>query len=394
MNNTQSPSQIVRAVLALIEAKRWNEVGELLDPLQLEVWREQNLPVVRSAEPRPLMSAEQYRRHDPDMPLEVAQWLADRDNRFARERGHHPFGAGLTSEELEALDAARLFGRMLEATDPRTVMRRQIGQSSAELASLIGEESFERREVVGEIIEGDTAYVTCVTRHDPGEEGQPSVVALQRIRGAWTLGPGSIPFHTGGVFHIEVSGDGTVPGPLSVQQTAWVERRFDHELSPGHFPAVLERFRGTPARVSQLSGLPVSLRTFKHDGKWSVQEHIGHLLDLEALGEQRLADFSARAPALVAADMSNRATAEADHNNADWWALIEQFVAARASLVRGLERLPADIIAHRALHPRLQRPMNVPEWVFFMCEHDDHHLANIHELSNRWWRERLPVQPA
>ncbi len=79
--------------------------------------------------------------------------------------------------------------------------------------------------------------------------------------------------------------------------------------------------------------------------------------------------------------MTNRKTHEANHNEANWWELLERFREARENLVKGLEALPAETLAHKALHPRLGRLMNVPEWVFFMCEHDDHHRARIHELT-------------
>jgi uncharacterized damage-inducible protein DinB len=167
-----------------------------------------------------------------------------------------------------------------------------------------------------------------------------------------------------------------------IQQAAWTSRHFDHALEVNLFPAVLERFRSTPGRIDEaFSALPDSLRTARPNAGWSIQEHLGHLLDLEELGERRLQDYQARAPVLVAADMSNRKTHEADHNSASWSELLDRFRAARAQLVQQLEALPLESIAHNAQHPRLQRPMNVVEWVYFMCEHDDHHLAKMRELT-------------
>ena len=167
-----------------------------------------------------------------------------------------------------------------------------------------------------------------------------------------------------------------------IQQAAWTSRRFDHVLEVNLFPAVLERFRSTPGRVEEaFSALPDSLRTARRNAAWSIQEHLGHLLDLEELGERRLLDYQAHAPVLVAADMSNRKTQEADHNAASWSELLDRFRAARARIVQQLEALPPESVAHVAQHPRLQRPMNVVEWVYFMCEHDDHHLAKMRELS-------------
>jgi hypothetical protein len=166
----------------------------------------------------------------------------------------------------------------------------------------------------------------------------------------------------------------------AVRQAAWTSRKFDHVLAVDLFPGVLERFRSTPGRIDEsFSSLPASIRTQRVDDKWSIQEHLGHLLDLEQLGEQRLEDYRARAKVLSAADMSNRKTHEANHNTAAWSDLLDRFRTEREALVRQLESLPLEVIAHVALHPRLQRPMNVVEWVYFMAEHDDHHLAKIRE---------------
>jgi hypothetical protein len=34
-------------------------------------------------------------------------------------------------------------------------------------------------------------------------------------------------------------------------------------------------------------------------------------------------------------------------------------------------------IQRTALHPRLNVPMRVLDWAYFIAEHDDHHLAQI-----------------
>jgi uncharacterized damage-inducible protein DinB len=44
---------------------------------------------------------------------------------------------------------------------------------------------------------------------------------------------------------------------------------------------------------------------------------------------------------------------------------------------------PADL-GHAALHPRLGQPMTVVDHLFFVAEHDDHHLAAIGELIRRF----------
>jgi hypothetical protein len=33
-----------------------------------------------------------------------------------------------------------------------------------------------------------------------------------------------------------------------------------------------------------------------------------------------------------------------------------------------------------AVHPRLERSLSVLDWMFFVAEHDDHHLAKAREI--------------
>lgn len=167
-----------------------------------------------------------------------------------------------------------------------------------------------------------------------------------------------------------------------VGQTPWVQRSFTFGLETGLFPAILERLRGTPARLEErLRAVPPADRVARVGGSWSIQEHAGHLLDLEELGERRLRDFRTGAETLTAADMSNRKTEEAGHNDLDGEALLAAFRRARADLVAGLEGLDPDVLARPALHPRLRTPMTVVDWAWFMAEHDDHHLARIGALA-------------
>jgi uncharacterized damage-inducible protein DinB len=168
---------------------------------------------------------------------------------------------------------------------------------------------------------------------------------------------------------------------MIVRQARWVERRFVFGLPTGVFPCILERFRGTPARLEELvRDLSPDTLLSKAGGGWSVQEHAGHLFDLEELGEKRLQEFLAREPVLSAADMNNRKTTEAGHNAKEMKTILRDFRQAREHLVRQLDRLSDSQVAFSSIHPRLNCPMTVTDWVCFMAEHDDHHLARIRSL--------------
>jgi hypothetical protein len=145
---------------------------------------------------------------------------------------------------------------------------------------------------------------------------------------------------------------------------------------------MIERVRGTPARLEELlNGLSPETLTSQVDGRWSMQENAGHLLDLESLVSQRLDEYLAGNSALHAADMSNRKTYEASHNDVAVNSILTAFRSARHELVERLDSLDDEIFARSALHPRLNVQMRLVDMLFFQAEHDDYHLARISELK-------------
>jgi hypothetical protein len=166
-----------------------------------------------------------------------------------------------------------------------------------------------------------------------------------------------------------------------VPRTKWVERKFTLDMPVGWFDNVVARVRGTPARLEDLTrGLAPDVLTRRDGGRWSIQEHAGHLLDLEELDTGRLEDFESGLATLRAADMSNRKTDEAGHNERRAEDLLGEFRRARGRFVRRLETYDEEFVGRTALHPRLQVPMRVIDLAYFIAEHDDHHLASVHEL--------------
>jgi hypothetical protein len=122
----------------------------------------------------------------------------------------------------------------------------------------------------------------------------------------------------------------------------------------------------------------------RRDGdSWSIQENVGHLLDLEPLWQQRVGDLAQRRGELAAADLTNSRTHEANHNAVPLGGLLTAFRMARGALVRQLETFPDDGMAFTAIHPRLQASMNVIDLAYFVAEHDDYHLARIGELLGK-----------
>ena len=166
----------------------------------------------------------------------------------------------------------------------------------------------------------------------------------------------------------------------------WFERRWNFQFPVGCFPDILERLRGTPARAEDaVQGLDVHLLTRRErEGTWSIQENVGHLLDLDGLWSGRLDDFLSGAATLRAADLSNRTTHEADHNGKEIGDLLAALRASRTRLMSRFDSLGDSDFARTARHPRLETPMRLVDMCLFTADHDDYHLARIRDLIGRF----------
>ena len=161
----------------------------------------------------------------------------------------------------------------------------------------------------------------------------------------------------------------------------WFERSFDFTLPVSRFPSLVERLRGMPARLEERVGeLPAGALTRVHEGRWSVQENIGHLVEVEPLWLIRARQIFASEPELAAADLTNRLTHEGNYNARPVIGILAEFRKRRRQFVELLGTADASVIARAALHPRLRTPMRLIDLALFVAEHDDHHLAAITEL--------------
>ncbi len=162
----------------------------------------------------------------------------------------------------------------------------------------------------------------------------------------------------------------------------WFERKFDFAFPAEKFPDIVERLRGTPVRVEEkVNALEAATVTQRDGDTWSIQENVGHLLTVEALWIGRVDDILGGAETMRPADLTNRATHEADHNSASISTLTSSFRAERQRLVARLEGLEPHSFAESAVHPRLGKPMRLVDLCLFAADHDDYHLARITELG-------------
>ncbi|MGA8154411.1 MAG: DinB family protein [Terriglobales bacterium] len=163
----------------------------------------------------------------------------------------------------------------------------------------------------------------------------------------------------------------------------WFERKFEFSFPVELYPNLCVRLRGTPARLEELvRGCPHQVLTRKPQDKWSAQEQAGHLLDLEPLWIARVEDYVAGLSELTVADLRNRKTDEANHNAREIAEILARFRAARLQLVNRVGELDSSLFSRSVLHPRLKTPMRLVDHLYFVAEHDDHHLAKIWELCS------------
>jgi uncharacterized damage-inducible protein DinB len=170
---------------------------------------------------------------------------------------------------------------------------------------------------------------------------------------------------------------------MMIQQTPWFQRRFHFDFPVGMFPIIFSRLEGSIFRMyTLLANADDDLCSRRLNG-WSVKEHLGHLTDLEQLWWERLQDFQQEKPVLTAADMSNKKTNEARHNEKALEHLLEDFSIERQKILEAIYAFDEEMLNRTALHPRLNQPMRLLDSLFFVAEHDDHHIAALSNLLRK-----------
>jgi uncharacterized damage-inducible protein DinB len=165
------------------------------------------------------------------------------------------------------------------------------------------------------------------------------------------------------------------------QVARWYERKFEFSFSVELHPDLRVRLRGTPARLEEIvQGCPPERMVRAEAGKWSAQEHAGHMVELESLWLARVGDYVAGRGELSVADLSNRSTFEARYNERPLESILADFRRARIAMADRLEQIDPNLFGRILPHPRLKSPMRLVDHLFFVAEHDDHHLAIIWEM--------------
>jgi uncharacterized damage-inducible protein DinB len=168
-----------------------------------------------------------------------------------------------------------------------------------------------------------------------------------------------------------------------IRQIPWFERAFNFDFPVGLFPVIFSRLEGSIFRLhSVLLNTDEEYSSYNASG-WSVKEHIGHLYDLEELWWKRLQDFLQNKLMLTTADLTNRKTNEAGHNEKTLEQLLQQFTVERQKILETIYGYDEELLARTSTHPRLQQPMRLIDSLYFVAEHDDHHIAAVSNLLRK-----------
>lgn len=162
----------------------------------------------------------------------------------------------------------------------------------------------------------------------------------------------------------------------------WFEREFDFNYGAEQFPTILERLKNAPLLYKDFASLPENLLQYKPENKWSIKENIGHLLLLEPLWLKRFHEIREGKTEMSPADLSNSATDEADFNKESLQDILNRFMDMRNETVIFLESLQQEDYLRSSLHPRLRNAMRMIDLMFFVAEHDTHHLQTIQQIIN------------
>jgi uncharacterized damage-inducible protein DinB len=165
-----------------------------------------------------------------------------------------------------------------------------------------------------------------------------------------------------------------------VRQTPWFERKFNFNFPAGLFPVIIERLRGTLPRIKHYISITEEPLWERRGDGWSAKEQLGHLYDLESLWYGRIEDFLSGEKTLRAADLTNTKTKEANHNLKSREELVSLFQSERTKLLSKVSDMNEETVSLISVHPRLEQPMRLIDAVFFVAEHDDHHLTKIAAL--------------
>jgi len=162
-----------------------------------------------------------------------------------------------------------------------------------------------------------------------------------------------------------------------INQALWLNRMWTFNFDAHMFPIIYSRLEGSIPRLRSLFAKADETKTEIAIQGWSAKEHLGHLYDLEDLWWNRWEDYKNKKEELTPADITNRRTTEANHNLKNIHELIGAFTKEREKILDAIYSCDEEMLNRTSLHPRLKTSMRLVDYLYFVAEHDDHHIAAI-----------------
>ncbi len=164
----------------------------------------------------------------------------------------------------------------------------------------------------------------------------------------------------------------------------WFDRQFDLSFGVERFDHLLASLTNFPMTLQQtIDTIPEERLAYNEEGKWSVKENIGHLYLLEHLWRSRFQEMCMGKDQMSPADLSNTATGKALFNQYPIARLTKLLASERGKTITFLKQLSTEDLLKSSVHPRLKQPMRVIDLMYFVAEHDQHHLAAILNIIRR-----------
>ena len=156
----------------------------------------------------------------------------------------------------------------------------------------------------------------------------------------------------------------------------WFERNLRFGYAPEMLPFFLERLQGTIIRVEQkVRGIDNKILSRKLEGKWSIKENIGHLAEVDEIGNKRMDEMTSGVAVMTPAVFEPK-----DYNPWPIEKVLDFFRKNRVANLKKYKTLSVEQLKKSSLHPRLKVQMTPVDLAWFDAEHDDHHLVKINEI--------------
>ncbi len=156
----------------------------------------------------------------------------------------------------------------------------------------------------------------------------------------------------------------------------WFERSFSFGLPKGMLPFYLERLEGTIIRIEhKVKDVDEKILSERYNDKWSVKQNIGHLAEVDQVGNKRIDEMLAGVTVLSPAVFEPQ-----DYNPWPIEKVVAYFKQSRLANLNKYRALSDLHMAKGSMHPRLKVLMTPVDLAWFDAEHDDHHLLKISDI--------------